>query len=1213
MDRIKEGSVDPEVLTLLKALPPGGLYLITSKTTFLLGFNAYKEDRLQSFLWTENRTVLRCVLLDASSCSVTFSITNSRLHYECDCPIWTATAQCKHVICSLLTILNLISPNLFHQTKQDEHRHQALKAALLQNQDMASRSKIAQTREEDSLSVHGSSSLPQLGERVPVKNPLGASTLKNDASTSTSGRASLLPNFPEHVKGDEIELVIESKGDYPAVFLRRKGRVVDSLMGLPEGLSVFTYRYYSDRSLQDRFFEHLTRFGNDYPLVLETEAGKIRLKWDPGLSYRSKTELNVAGEQVEIHALAILGDVVCDDVVRFWDFVVDLKTGALARVNDREGWRLFDNLDHLFRPAPHSFDSLDGAIESRRPEREWVIRNIYFKVPLLTFQSIQFNITKATLEESLSHLILKVDGLTTPPMTAKHRYRLSIDPVGEENAILRTECLLGDSEGVTTAHTFRFFTDIHAQGLPAAFKALKRLTALYECFFHLLVLKKETDATKVIKKALSNGDFTQYAVKRAARDLLKQAFSTIKEEDVRLHFNARRWFIVPNEKEKESRLYKILFDCFGPKPFKEMTLYYEIPFSTRPLYAQLPLLYAQCKAAGIELHHQGKPVQTVKWDFAFDARRGLGIDWFEIKPEIRSDGVIVSDAVWRKLLQRRGVVEENGTIHLVDADAQKIIDALALIYKPRLAGVREKKEIVQVPRMQILDWVLLRKEGVEVRLSEEDEQLIQHLTRLEKIEQITTPRNLIAKLRPYQKEGLDWLAFLYTHRFGAILADDMGLGKTLQAISLLAALKENIISSIVPDTHKNAPHLIVVPPTLLFNWEQELTRFYPRLKLYQYTGKDREARFEGYDVVLTTYALVRRDIKKLKEIPFHVIIFDEAQAVKNVYADTTGAVRQLKGLFNLVMTGTPIENHLGEYYSLIDLCLPGLLGEYDPFKSRVKLDDSPMVQVLIQRTRPFVLRRMKESVLADLPPKIETDLYLELTSEQKLLYQETVSLVSSQINSAYREKTAEQAKIIALTAIMKLRQLCVSPRLLSPTLNAGAGASPKITFLIEQLQELHQEGHSALVFSQFTSGLDLLEEALGSTGLPFCRLDGSTPTQKRKGLVKAFQEKESPSVFLLSLKAGGQGLNLTKASYVFHLDPWWNPAVENQASDRAHRIGQKQKVSIIRLLMRHTIEEKMMLLKKKKLALYEAVMGGENKVGTGYAISKVDFDFLLGG
>lgn len=1172
MSSAAENSVNSDVLSLLKELNPGNLYLLTTKTTFLRGFQYYNDDRLKSFSWHENKTLLKGMILGSSLYTVSFSSRKNTLRYQCDCPAWTTSGQCKHIICGLLTILNLISSKLFHQPDPDENRLQALKTVLL--------------REQEIMGVQAPSPRPRRTRSSPVKS-----------------------NKNKKIKDNSYELVIESKGDYPSIFLRNGGIVVDSPRGLPNHLSSFTYRYYTDQSLRDRFFEHLTRFANKYPLIFEDDTQKLSLEWDPSLSHESKTELDVSGAQVNIHARVLKEGQMCKEILRFWDFVVDPKTKKLSRVTQLEGWRLFDDLDRLFRPAVPSFDYFDETEDPRNAEREWVIQNVHFIVSLSTFQTIQFNVSKSTLKETLKHLILKIEGKPETPIPSKHHYRITIDPGESETATLKTECWLDDLPGLPTAHTFRFFTDLHTLPLPIALQALKRLTVLYQCYFQLFPIKKEKQATQLIRKALSGEDFTQYTLKKEARDLLKHYYLTLKEEDLRLHVSQGRWFIVPNEKEEEALLYKIPFELFGVKIFKEMTTYHEIKLPRRQLYAQLSLLYAQCKTAGIELFHKGKPVKTVKWDFSFDARRPTGIDWFEIRPEIRSDGVLVDESVWQNLLQGRGIVEKDGAIQIVDSNAQKIINALALIYKSQKNETREKKEIVQIPRMQILDWVALRKEGVEIRLSDEDEALIKGLTQLEKVARIPPPRNLIATLRPYQKDGLDWLVFLYHHRFGAILADDMGLGKTLQAICLLAVLKEKIIPSIV---QQKQPHLIVVPPTLLFNWEQELQRFYPKLKCYQYVGKNRSLDFKNMDIVLTTYALVRRDIQKLKTLDFHVIIFDEAQAVKNVYADTTGAVRQLRSAFKLVMTGTPLENHLGEYYSLIDLALPGLLGEYDQFKTQMKLEESPLLQVLIERTRPFVLRRIKSAVLKDLPPKIETDLYLDLTDVQKALYQQTVASISSKIHEAYREKTSGQARIIALTAIMKLRQLCVSPLLIDPEMGRHSNHSPKMDFLINQLCELHEEGHSALVFSQFTRALDLFENDLKSVRLPFYRLDGSTPTPKRKSLVENFQEGTAPSVFLLSLKAGGQGLNLTKASYVFHLDPWWNPAVENQASDRAHRIGQKQKVSITRILMRHTIEEKMMQLKKKKLELYDAVMSGTEKVGKTSSITKKDFEFLLG-
>ena len=352
---------------------------------------------------------------------------------------------------------------------------------------------------------------------------------------------------------------------------------------------------------------------------------------------------------------------------------------------------------------------------------------------------------------------------------------------------------------------------------------------------------------------------------------------------------------------------------------------------------------------------------------------------------------------------------------------------------------------------------------------------------------------------------------------------------------------------------------------------------------------------------------MRRDIDRLKDIPFSVIVFDEVQAVKNILADTTGAVRRLKGRFKLALTGTPVENHVGEYYSIMDLVLPGLLGDYKTFQQQAKHEATTFLPTVVERTKPFLLRRTKERILKELPPRIEQDVYLPLTEKQKKFYNRTVEEVRSVIDKAYGTKAGAQARIIALTAIMKLRQICLTPELLVP---GHREESPKIDFLRQKLEELSSESHSALVFSQFTSFLDIVENEIDLNGTRVYRLDGKTPVAQRKTIVEAFQGSEGPAVFLLSLKAGGQGLNLTKASYVFHLDPWWNPAVENQASDRAHRIGQRNTVIITRLLMSHTVEEKMMQQKKKKLALYRALLESSEKGGT-TAITREDFNFLL--
>ena len=330
--------------------------------------------------------------------------------------------------------------------------------------------------------------------------------------------------------------------------------------------------------------------------------------------------------------------------------------------------------------------------------------------------------------------------------------------------------------------------------------------------------------------------------------------------------------------------------------------------------------------------------------------------------------------------------------------------------------------------------------------------------------------------------------------------------------------------------------------------------------------------------------------------------------VKNIQAATTGAARRLIGEFKLALTGTPVENRIEEYYAIMDLCLPGLLGTPEEFRRSTDSRAPGGIDTLLRRTRPFVLRRNKQLIAADLPDKIESDIHLELSPKQKVFYQRTVEEVKARIHEAYTNLSPGQARIIALTAILRLRQICLAPSLALP---GASDASPKLEFLVEQLEELRAEGHSTLVFSQFTSYLNIVEAGLKRHHLTYLRLDGSTPVPHRKALVQSFQESETPTVFLISLKAGGKGLNLTRATYVYHLDPWWNPAVENQASDRAHRIGQTRQVTITRLIMRHTIEEKMMALKEQKLKLYKAILD-EGAAGGGAGLTREDFDFLLG-
>ncbi len=663
-------------------------------------------------------------------------------------------------------------------------------------------------------------------------------------------------------------------------------------------------------------------------------------------------------------------------------------------------------------------------------------------------------------------------------------------------------------------------------------------------------------------------------------------FEAHKYEE-RLFYINSSWRLVKMDGDKEMLLFTLPYHSFGRDYVDGIPL--------KLFFDRLDDFHAELAKQHIRLTFHKKPIEVVRWQVVLNTRSG--IDWFEVNPQVFFANQELTREEWEAALTGDGFIEKDGKVFILDPKTRQALMNIAGMMKESQKGKPKQQNIVQIPRLEILDWLWMKKEGVQLKLSPTDAAIFDRLLGFHELEKRTLPSGLKGQLRDYQKEGLDWLAFLYESRLGACLADDMGLGKTIQAIAFLAWVSER---------KKKSVHLIVVPPSLIFNWRQEIERFFPKFRITEYAGSVRRPVFSDSDVVITTYDLVRRDIESLSKAHFQVIIFDEAQVVKNMVAGRTHAARKLQGEFKLCLTGTPFENHLGEYYSIIDLAVPGLLGQYKDFQGLLR--EEGHVHRLIQRTKPFVLRRSKTRILAELPAKTESDVFLMLTDHQKKLYATVVEEVRRTIDQAFSKYTLNKARLIALTAILRLRQICVSPALLDPKLKEP---SPKIVYLLEKVQELLSEGHSALIFSQFTTFLDVLGPHLKKAKIPFHRLDGKTPVPRRKALVAGFQASDKPSVFLISLKTGGFGLNLTRASYVFHLDPWWNPAVENQASDRAHRIGQTQKVMVIRLLMHGTIEEKMIELKRRKQMLFEAVVDSGLERKQLVSLSKSDIEYLL--
>ena len=949
---------------------------------------------------------------------------------------------------------------------------------------------------------------------------------------------------------------------------------------LPASVREFLKIMYSPALRSRCVEEFLARFSGRFPVLYAAPDGMVPLNFDAAAHRSLLLRLDVGEADGELSVTRTLEDdsLLDEDSFVIDGYHIDLRQARIERLDDAAVQRYCEN---LFR-----------RVETT-PDTELVQDGEGFRLPAADFNRMQVALSEEEFPHFLSRAALCVNGTKQEPRPVQPSYRLNIREFGDQVHLVG-EWVAKGAGFPPPRETFWFFSAGERAHLPQPLKAKKRVTSILTACFATLSARTRSERDKIVRLALNNPDFCKRGVRSEARKIISEFWQMVKEPRSVLQYSDGEWLGVAVDAERQARLLEIPCTLFGCDIFWDADAPAEMTLDRKTLMKNLSRLRDACKAQGFSLAIGGEELETVVWSFTLDATRS-SIDWFELRPEISCDGELIDESEFLEAVKGGGVFRRGGGMVILDEQSSRALS----LFTPG-----SKREVVRVPRLQILDWIALRRSGVRVLLSAEDERIIDSLTNFESIAIRRVPA-LKATLRHYQCDGYNWLAFLYEHRFGACLADDMGLGKTIQAIALMAGLKEGLIASEIPE---GVPHLVVVPPTLIFNWESELARFYPDLKVGVYRGQGRRAEFSGLDLVLTSYGMIQRDIEVLGALPFHVIVFDEAQAVKNIHAETTGAVRRLNGRFKLTLTGTPVENHLGEYFSVMDLALPGLLGPYEQFRKQMGREGTGFMETLIRRTHPFILRRAKDMIVAELPPKVETDIYLEMSPRQKALYVRTVAQVKSTVAEAYSSNAPGQARIIALTAILKLRQICLSSRLMLPE---ASDRSPKIEFLIDQLQELFAEGHSVLVFSQFTSFLDILQEGLCQQDIPFFRLDGSTPVGRRKDLVERFQNSAEPHVFMLSLKAGGRGLNLTRASYVFHLDPWWNPAVENQASDRAHRIGQKSQVTIIRLLMRHSIEEKMMELKKRKLKLYRSLLEDAELEGAG-SIGREDFEFLLG-
>ena len=578
--------------------------------------------------------------------------------------------------------------------------------------------------------------------------------------------------------------------------------------------------------------------------------------------------------------------------------------------------------------------------------------------------------------------------------------------------------------------------------------------------------------------------------------------------------------------------------------------------------------------------------QQIRQPGAFSLSVSTNVDWFELKGKVDFGGVTASLPSLLAALRsgRRFIQLDDGSQGMLPDEWLEKYGGLA-----RLA--QSDGESLRFASTQTLLLDALLAEQGEVQVDAGFRRFRDRLRTIEGVEPAPEPRGFRGELREYQREGLGWLQFLREFGFGGCLADDMGLGKTIQVLALLQTRRLGKKAN-----HK--PSLVVVPKSLIFNWIEEAARFTPNLRVTNYTGTERGDHLERLgecDLLLTTYGTLRRDIVQLKDIEFDFAILDESQAIKNHNSQAAKACRLLRAEQRLAMTGTPVENHLGELWSLFEFLNPGMLGQIGAFESLARMkqtDDDAQVKLLAQAIRPFILRRTKQEVLSELPAKTEQTLYCELPPPERQEYDELRDYYRVQLATTVDDIGLNKSKIHVLEALLRLRQAACHPGLLDKSKQMQPSA--KLEALLEKLDEIRAEGHKALVFSQFTSLLAIVRQHLDERKATYEYLDGRT--RKRGDKVKRFQEDPDCPIFLISLKAGGHGLNLTAADYVFILDPWWNPAVEAQAIDRAHRIGQTRPVFAYRLIARNTVEEKILELQKSKRELADAIITGSSSV-----------------
>lgn len=751
-------------------------------------------------------------------------------------------------------------------------------------------------------------------------------------------------------------------------------------------------------------------------------------------------------------------------------------------------------------------------------------------------------------------------------------YRFSINPSPRKSFLsLELELFTQDQKLVPMPSPFLLF--VSEQGWAGSFRT-KNDAIL---FFKTLI--EDFDRETFFHK--------KYLHSASRKALMSEWINLIMKDDELPFFDPTFKKIFMLNTKTFKKVFLAYLDSFGEIGFKtsfyfkeERKIVFQIPKNN--LLEGIANFYQQLTPLKIPIFYDQQQIRTWKSTIRFERNKDK-LDWFQLDLVVSDTDL---DVIKNAEITDNFLLSNKGLVLL--SDEQK--DLLRFMKRyTKFEG--EKKESGKglsrfglfLQRSRIFELFELKRLGIEGALTEEEEKFCENIMTMENMPQYDVDPRYSEIARPYQLGGYNWLRFLYEHKFGACLADDMGLGKTLQTIMLLQTLKDKVKKI-----------LIICPVSILYNWKNELEKF-SDLTYSIYYGDEREFKTDA-KVVLTSYGLMKKEsFSTLGEEEFDILIFDEVQHLKNVRSLGANAARQLKAKFRICLTGTPVENDLSEFYNIMDLCVPGVWGDLGVMKSTSKSKN----RLLARRTvKPFILRRTKDQVLKELPEKIENHVFLDFTAEERETYQNKLNAVRSNMLAPGAKRYGE-----VLKSLLEMRQLCLWQK--TPQLQ-----STKIDFLMENLEQLVTEGHKTLVFSQFTTYLDMIENKIKVAGWKMARIDGSQTIKKRGEMVEIFQNGDA-QIFLISLKAGGFGLNLTAASYIFLMDPWWNPAVERQAIDRAHRIGQENKLTVYRPIIKESVEEKVLVLQQSKRELFRDLMAEDDDEYFSGKLNMEDFQHLL--